>query len=414
MLADITNRHSDSELVVSPEKPGTITLTKKADEEEYTMPKDIKDIEISKPSIMAHFEHATEERKSYSNNVELLDLLPRYMKSNPKRDDKGRLDPVTTYPKIRVGGRSLQFEVTTIPARIKNKGPNKKRYPNVDYIDTFALGREQTVEMLIRKKAFSGDGKFLDGKAGVFFTLSGLSKDAKEVKAKLDKNMIKESIEILSKVEYEVKCIDDSEFPDISIKQFGDKYIQSNKAYHSGTNDAKCYVILNSLITAGIENKTLIMTNIKRCLGYKDLLAVWFDTRISINFRQADHKKNRVFRIKLSTIGRDSKLLSCTLLRDNKKQVVTTLKKLIKAGTLSKYSFEDIKDGRKIVDVRFFLDLSEKMIDDIVEGNILIEKALSPAEKMAKAKRRINNRNDDEKKQIEAEDNFNSFKHGIN
>lgn len=439
MLAKNPNGHSDPQLVEvngQLNKNKAITLHCNPEKEEFEMPKDLKDIEITKPSILEQFEITDPEKRNFSNNVEILDLIPRYMKNNPKRDDKGRLDPIVAHPKIRIGSRNLKFELTIIPARIKNTGKNKKKYPDLKFIDYYPLVREQDVEMIIRKLGFSEQGSYFDGKAGVFFTISEISKalasyskskKAGKVKPKSSYKVtdIKEAIEVLSKVHYELKCMDDSGFPVIAFTQISDSYIQTKEDFNTGRNDSKCFVIQNSLIQKSIENKSLRLRNIERCLGYKDTLATFIDNKIINNFTQADKGKHRNYPILLSTLVEAGALKDYGTTKENKRQLVTALKKMIDGGALVKserrddkeiikgYTCEPKKDGRKTVDWRFALYLSDDIIDEIIEANVIIDSSKTAVDRLAEAKKRIGERADEEIRQNKAEDDFNLFNHNV-
>lgn len=344
------------------------------------MEKDLKEYKVETSEQMSIFEFMEEDSRHYSNTVDFLDLLPRFLTKNPKTED-GRLEPITFYPTVKIGDKEHKLEVVLTPARIKNKDGK--------YVDVFPCAREKVVELGIRKIAFSGDGRLFNSQVGSFFTLRQLYRLLKENKRGYNLADISEAIEILRKTSMDIRCLNNDLFPKISVNYISDSYIQTQKAFNEGVNDSKCFVVFNSLVTDSVNAKSLRAYNFKLQLKLKNNIADYLHFRITRNFTRAKYDgKHNIYHIKQSTLQRDTAFEAYKNYRDNKRQVVKALERLKKEGAIDGYDCKDKKQGRKIVDTVYELEISESFCEEIIKANIKIQDHRTFSENIAHAQKR--------------------------
>jgi len=343
------------------------------------MKKKLDSYKIEESEQMSIFEVI--ESGQYSNSVDILDLLPRFLNKNPKSHD-GRLEPIRYYPTVKIGGVDLRLEVTITPARIENREGR--------FVDMFPTAREKVVELGIRKIAFSGEGRLFNGQAGTLFTLRQLHRLLEDNNRGYGMKDINEAIEVLRKTSMDIKCLSDDLFPRVSVNYISDSYIQTKQAYHAGVNDSKCFVVFNTLVTDSVNAKTLRAYNYKQLFRYKNNLADYIHFRITRNMIHAKYNgRDNQFRISQTTLQRDSAFEVYANYRDNKRQVITALDRMQKEGAIDRHWHKDEKEGRKIVNTMYFMEVSEQFCNEIIEANIRINDKRTFTEHMETAKKRI-------------------------
>ncbi len=319
--------------------------------------KDPSEIVQTKPEQLELFELNDQHSNRYSNTIEVYDMMPKYFFGGVKRKMEQYLDVLErdfVY-------RERKFNLTIAPAAIldKNSGKTIFYYPSQ---------REELVEDVLRKFAATRDrGIYLDGEAGVKFTLYEVQKELKKIGHGYDLNEIKQAIEICAKTSIEIKSADAK----ISyVSNIFPLAIIDRKDRADGDNMA--LVQFHPLVTKSINEGTFRLINYERMMSMKMQLARWFHKRISHLFVQGDTLKPYV--IKLSTILRDSAMKSYKNISDTIRQVNKAMDELVDAKIISKYeidkNYHETKQN-KIVDALYSLWVSEDFVADAKKANKL-------------------------------------------
>jgi hypothetical protein len=309
-------------------------------------------LEISHPPQMSLFEMIGEKYDDYSNTIELYDVLPKYYYgNNVNRTNDKYLDVIERDFTFR----SRKFKMKITPATIKNaKGEEKAYYPSQ---------REEIVEDAIRKIAIEKGGVFIDGGAGVQFSIYELANELKKRGHGYQLLQIKEAIEICHNTSINIKSEDGKD--EMSF------HMMESIGFSTRDNDqTKSFVKFNSLVTKSINKQTFRLFNYKKCMSLKYMLSRWLFKRISHHFIQAS--ASNPYTIKLTTVVRDSGMNQSQRLSDASKQVTKSLNELVQKKVFLKYDFDrilDVQKKNKLADIVYSIWLSDSFCKDVKKAN---------------------------------------------
>ncbi len=293
-------------------------------------------------------EPRTDEISKYSRSIELYDTTPKYFWWRIGEKD-------------RIGGqflRSLErdfsfkgdnYHVTITPARIKDKDGIER--------DHFPGKREEIVEDALRKLAVDGNGVYLDECAAVAFTFHELRNELKRMGHTYSYRQIKDALEICARTHLIISTVDSGIIMEANMFETLGLRTKHN------WNETQCFVRFNFLVNKSVTSKTYRYFNYEQSMAYKSNIARWLFKRMSHHFVQA-HRQNP-YTILLSTIIRDSGIKRYPALRNNLREVRKALGEMtegssikgrkLQRSTLLKYEEHIIREGRKMVDVKFNL-----------------------------------------------------------
>ena len=247
-----------------------------------------KNLEITHPQQLNLFKLIGEEKADYSQTIELYEVLPKYYYGNVNRINEKFLDEIQR----EFVFRGKKYFLKLVPALIENsKGEEKAYYPSQ---------REEIVEDALRKVAIEKSGVYIDGGAGVQFTLYEIEKELKKRGHGYSKSQIKEAIRICHNTSIEIKSEDGKD--ELSFHVF--EAIGFSSRNLKDKENRKAFVKFNSLVTKSINEGTFRLFNYKKCMSLKNMLSRWMFKRISHHFLQAS--SSNPYEIKLTTIIRDS------------------------------------------------------------------------------------------------------------
>ena len=132
--------------------------------------------------------------------------------------------------------------------------------------------------------------------------------------------------------------------------------------------------MFHPLVTKSIDHNTYRLINYPKLMGYKKALSRYLHKRISHNFTQGGD--NKIFTIKMTNLVRDSGMRIYDRSSDMLKQIIACLEEMKEANTLSTYTIEKETEGRKILDAKLNLTISEEFVDEIIKANKLKNEAL--------------------------------------
>jgi len=324
--------------------------------------------ELMVPPQMELF-RISDDLRDYSHMVELYDLIPKYHHGSANRIEGKYLDSIerefefavrkTTGEKIK-----KKYKVRIAPANIRNKNSEKYFYPSQ---------REELVEDALRKIAVEKGGVYVNGQAGVKFTLYELEQELKRRGHGYSRAQIKESIDVCKGTQIELQSLEGNKVVEYKFNIFEDVAFASSNT--DMKDDNLSYVSFNKMVTSSINKKEFRLYNYSKGISFKYILSRWLFKRISYNFRQASGENP--YTIKVSTIIRDSGMRVYEKISNNIRQVEKAFTELEDNRVIKSYSGETIYDEtrkNKIKDIKYVIYLTEEFCKDIKKANYFEEK----------------------------------------
>ena len=338
-----------------------MTQESKKDEKKAKNLEDHKQI----PLPLGFLEPTTADASNYSRSIEMYDALPKYYWGRVKEEDRIEGQFLQSIKRNFVF-RGEEYRITVVPARIEdNDGVDRDYFPGK---------REEMVEEALRKLAVDGKGVYLDEYASVVFTFYELRKELVRMGHAFSLQEVKKALEICSGVTLILETADGKAIMKSSM--FENVGMRTEDDWKGTGPKTKCFVRFNFLVNKSVTSKTFRYNNYKKLMSYKNNLSRWLFKRMSHNFIQA-HRQNP-YNIMLSTIIRDFGMRSYPRLRTNLEEVRKALNELIKGGTLLKCEEEIIKEGRKMVDVKFNLIPDMSFVFEMKKFNAFFRQKISP------------------------------------
>ncbi|MFM7424728.1 MAG: hypothetical protein ACKO7W_07030 [Elainella sp.] len=299
-----------------------------------------------------------EEEHCYSNTIDLYDLMPKYVASQHKIDAIRKEGKSLEIMVRRFTHRNQEYRLEITPAKILTKDEKTKEF--------YPTEREQLVEEALRRIACSFEnGYYLNDKAGVQFTLSQLRQELKRMGHSIHLDSLVESLKVANKVNVTLSTQDGKTL--VSAPVFPVLVKTTRKEWLDNANEALCYVQFNPMVTAGIESLSYRQHNYDKFMGYRRQLTRWIHKRIYNLFTQASALET--YTLKASTIIRDSGLVLDAQERNRFVAIEAALTELQEQRILHEYKAEKIRQGRKIVDVKYTLVPAGDLIRDTIFGN---------------------------------------------
>jgi hypothetical protein len=315
--------------------------------------KSLTEIEQTQPVQLELFKIDDQNSESFSNTIEIYDMMPKYHFGGVER----KMDQYLDVLEREFVFRDRKYNLNISPAAIVDKKTSKTIY-------YYPSQREELVEDVLRKLSASRDrGVYLDGEAGVKFTLYEVQKELEKIGHGYNINQIKQAIEICSKTSIEIRSKDGAEISYIS--NIFPLAIIDRADRADGKNMAA--VMFHPLVTKSINEGTFRLINYERMMSMKMPLARWLHKRISHLFSQAT--VDNPYKIKLSTIVRDSGMKVYKTISERIRQVSKAMDELKDAKIISSYEIDPDKQKNKILDATYALYVSEEFVADVKKAN---------------------------------------------
>jgi hypothetical protein len=328
-------------------KPG------KKSKKELEKPKLFSQHKQEKPHQLTLFELLKDEEE-YSHTVELYDFMPKYVWGKVKR--VGGVYLPTLRREFECRGRKYSLEIA--PARITDGNTE---------IECFPSKREEMVEDALRKMMAEGQGIFLDGEAGISFTLYQLQKELKNRGHSYSTQQIKQALTILARTSIELKSEDaEIEIYFSPIETLGFK----------GKNDEKqTFVRFSPLVTKSIQERTFRLINYEQVMSYKSVIARLLHKRLSHHYTQAS--MTDPYHFLLTTVIRDFGLTKQEQLRNNQIEVEKALDEMKRKNVVLNFKADKVIESgarAKLVDVKFSLQPHPFFVSDVKKANVRKQK----------------------------------------
>ena len=307
-------------------------------------------------------------KRVLSNTIELWDAIPKYAVSprqqNACRDRNGRL-PV--HPQ-EFEYRASQRDTPGITCRLKVQPASIEVEPG-RFVDFYPSSDEELIEEIL-KKIFSDQQYGVHSVAGneswVRFTLYMIQKELKTRRKTRSIDEIKHSLEIMAKAVIEVEFLKPSKqllYTDPILSSLTrvkrDNYLQDPKAMW--------YARLPALVSRSINELTYRQFNYATLMSLPTPLSRWIHKRLSHQYTNAGIMQP--YKIKFSTIERDSGLLHHSRRSANRKAVDAALNTLEKRNVFLNVSPQEERSGREIVDVLYILSAHPGFVSEVMAAN---------------------------------------------
>jgi plasmid replication initiation protein len=303
--------------------------------------------------ILDFFVEADTENRKYSQSIELYDAIPKYHWGKVQRDSAGRLPIMMRTFKHK----GFEYEVEVTPARLRNNGVEMDCYPGV---------REELVEDALRKIATDGRIRKGQSRYGIEFSINELQKELKTNRHSYSKTQIKDALEICNKTHIKLICKSNDDTIEMNQQLFPLLVLANRKQWETGKTRA--IVEFNDLVTRSIEQRTFRHINYERSMRLSLSLARWLHKRMSHNYKQAASFKN-TYSITLKTIIRDSGIGPYKRFRNSRTSVLNAIQELIQSDVIYKCDEETVREGRKLIDIKFTFTPSMKFSSEMRRAN---------------------------------------------
>lgn len=289
----------------------------------------------------------TNKTSEVSNTVNLWERIPKYFLSPQEqkrlRTAEGLAKPYTQeYTLKGQNGELLSYRVELQPALIKQL--------DGEYIAFFPTKAEEIIEEVLKKIFTEQNLGIHDSKnseSWVKFSYGMINKELRKNKCSRTHQQIKHSLEIMN------KCIltvyeDNKEIYTGAILQ---DYCSVDRKQYLDDTKALHIARLSVFISHAVNTLQYRQFNLGRLTACKEQLSRWLLKRLINRFHYASLITTHHFLF--STIKAESSLLRLAREIDNRIKVITALEELKKTGTIFSYEILEIKEGRKIVDVKY-------------------------------------------------------------
>ena len=298
----------------------------------------------------------------YSNTVELYDAVPKYFASKKRMSELRRDGQFLTSLRREFKHRGKSYQVKITPARIEEEDGSEKEY--------YPSWREELVEEALKKIATDQlNGVYLNDTAGVQFTLYELRKELRSRGHSIRLDDLIKSLTVCrrSNVVISAQANNDAELVmDSSI--FPTLIIVKRRDWERNPKRTRCYVQFNPLVTYSINNLAYRQLDYVKFMTFKRQLSRWLHKRLSHNYVQAS--LTEPYRIKMTTIVRDSALVNAKEVRHKMRYIDESLEELEEKAVLLSCDKKIIKGERgRIEDITYTLVPHPAFINQVKKAN---------------------------------------------
>ena len=206
----------------------------------------------SKPFQLSLFD-LFENEKDFSHTIELYDFMPKFVWGKVERVAGVFLHSIEREFECR----GKKYLLTVTPASIKEGNGKEKYY--------YPAKREEIVEDALRKIMAEGYGVFLDGEAGVSFTLYRLLKELQDNGHTYNRQQIKDALNVLARTTLELRSESGNiEFTFHPIEAIG---------FSGEDEETQTFVKFSPLVTKSIKDRTFRLFNYQKVMSYKSVIA---------------------------------------------------------------------------------------------------------------------------------------------
>ncbi|WP_419600552.1 hypothetical protein [Thiolapillus sp.] len=284
----------------------------------------------------------TNDPDSVSNTVELWESIPKYF-FTPKQVQKLRTPTGHANPyKQPYSFRGMDCIVTIQPALIEQKdGSYKAFFPSVT---------EELVEEALKKILTDQNYGIHDPsktETWVKFSLSMIERELRKREKTRSREQIKQAIQVMSRCILTLSKGKKELWSGAILQDLvtvdREEYIEDSKALHVAR--------LPLFISHAIDKLEYRQFNIDRHMKLRTQLSRWLYKRFVHRYKQASMIDT--YHFMFSTIKAESRYLEGKTERNNRLKIIKALEELKNQGVLMSYTAQEIKEARKVIDVKY-------------------------------------------------------------
>ena len=300
----------------------------------------------------------TNDKNDVSNTVEVWESIPKYFISNKQsaklRTASGLAEPFKWNYKYK---DNQNCTVQIQPALIEQDDGSFKAF--------FPWVTEEIVEEALKKILTEQQwGIHVPEKEETWirFTLKMIQRELKHRKKSRSLTEIKQAITIMNKCVISFS-INGREVWSGSILQ---DLVTVNRDEYIEDKDAKHIARLPLFVSNSINRLEYRQFNYDRLMSCSEQLSRWLYKRLINNFSQANYMND--YHFMFSSI-KQSGLLQRETDNKNRLKVISSLNELVERGVLMSYTTHDVKEGRKIMDVKYVVKASPNFVSEQKASN---------------------------------------------
>lgn len=296
-----------------------------------------------------------------SNSIELWDAIPKYHVSARRqvelRDTKGRL-PVHEH----------RFEYNNEPCRIVIQ-PASIQDEDGNYKDWYPATNEQYIEEVLKK--FFADASYglhepQEARSWVKFSISMIRRELAARKRQRSPQEIIKSLEILANTVIRV-YVGDSKNP-IHTEPILGQLTGVSRAEYLEDPSSLWVARLPFLVSKSINQVTYRQFDYGTFMALNQPLARWLHKRFSHRYINAS--LGNTYHLMLSTIKRDSGMLTHARINTNTNKLEEALDELVEANVLTAWDKQEQRGGRnKILDIKYVFYPSMPFVSMVKAAN---------------------------------------------
>lgn len=300
---------------------------------------------------MALFASATSERTT--NTIHLYDIAPKFTYSGRELNVAE-----SAFRQRTMKVANVEYVVEVQAARIQHKtGEEVLIYPGE---------REECIEDSLRKLATSGNGVFINGEAGVRFTLYELRADLQKHKHTYSWPQLREGLYVLRRAGLRITNKKTGESWE---EGFLSRLVEGGKrSSENGYKYELWYASFHKLVTKSITDLSYRQMNYPRLMSIPGQLAKYIYKRMVSVYIYADLEKP--YQPTLVQLMEESGRGMSPEMKNNIKAMNRALEQLKCEGAiLHAEEHERTKAGRKVVNIRYNIYPTPTLVNEIIEAN---------------------------------------------
>jgi hypothetical protein len=312
-------------------------------------PKKFLEYKQTKPFQLSLFD-LLENEKEFSHTIELYDFMPKFVWGKVERVAGVFLHSIEREFECR----GKKYFLTIIPASIKDGNGKEKYY--------YPAKREEVVEDALRKIMAEGQGIFLDGEAGVSFTIYRLQKELQDNGHSYHRQQIKDALNVLTRTTLELKSESGSvEFTFHPIEAIG---------FNGEDEETQTFVKFSPLVTKSIKDRTFRLFNYEKVMSYKSVIARQLHKRMAHHYTQAS--LTDPYTILLTTVIRDFGITRYKQIKDNLREVEIAIEEMKSKNVVINHKVDKIIERSprtKVSDARFVIQPHFSFVNEVKRAN---------------------------------------------
>ncbi len=300
------------------------------------------------------------EEKFYNHLLDFYDAMPKFFSSKYRAQfPAGEIGPV----RRDFVWHGAKYTLDIMPG-ITDADDGKP-------VPSFPGEMVELIDDAIRKMATEGQIRQVNGKVGMFITLSSIRRELKKWGHEYSIRQIKNALLLGGTTRYRAISKDGNGELQGFFNLFNLHGLKTSTDWMNHDERAAAFLEFNMWVASGIQSGNYRQIHYKTSMEYKRTLARWFHKRLVLNYKQAARNNN--YNILHSTVLRDSGR-GDTISTDRKsfQTVKEALEELKEKGVIASYTVDNTHDAdnpRRIADKKYILIPTDEFIQEVKRAN---------------------------------------------